>query len=135
MPPLYGEKKKAFMRMQEELIKRSDDESIFAWTSNCPRWDILAPSLEAFQDSSSIVNIRVRPEQRMPYEMTNKGLRFPNASNTYATDNADPSTAKPIGYPYHVVELGCFFGNKSGMTNEHPGASKIWEDGPITIEL
>ena len=31
MPPLYGEGEKAFMRLQMEILKTSDDESIFAW--------------------------------------------------------------------------------------------------------
>lgn len=30
MPLIYGEGKKAFLRLQEEIIKNSDDESIFA---------------------------------------------------------------------------------------------------------
>ncbi|ROW08517.1 hypothetical protein VMCG_03274 [Cytospora schulzeri] len=32
MPMLYGESEKAFIRLQEEIIKMSDDMSIFAWT-------------------------------------------------------------------------------------------------------
>ncbi|CDO75387.1 hypothetical protein BN946_scf185012.g4 [Trametes cinnabarina] len=31
MPTLYGEKKHAFIRLQEEIIRRSQDQSIFAW--------------------------------------------------------------------------------------------------------
>jgi hypothetical protein len=31
MPLLYGEGQRAFTRLQEEIIKRSDDESIFVW--------------------------------------------------------------------------------------------------------
>ncbi|KAL2150905.1 hypothetical protein VTH82DRAFT_6003 [Thermothelomyces myriococcoides] len=31
MPIMYGEGSKAFLRLQEEIIKRSDDQSIFAW--------------------------------------------------------------------------------------------------------
>jgi hypothetical protein len=31
MPLLYGEGKKAFFRLQEELIKASNDQSLFAW--------------------------------------------------------------------------------------------------------
>ncbi|KAF2499418.1 hypothetical protein BU16DRAFT_454367, partial [Lophium mytilinum] len=31
MPMLYGEGKKAFVRLQEEILKTSDDHSIFAW--------------------------------------------------------------------------------------------------------
>ena len=34
MPLLYGEKDKAFYRLQLEIVKVSNDESIFAWTSN-----------------------------------------------------------------------------------------------------
>jgi hypothetical protein len=32
MPLIYGEGAKAFVRLQEEIIKTSDDHSIFAWT-------------------------------------------------------------------------------------------------------
>ncbi|KAI1175557.1 heterokaryon incompatibility protein-domain-containing protein [Nemania sp. FL0916] len=31
MPVLYGEGQKAFIRLQEEIIKKTDDHSIFAW--------------------------------------------------------------------------------------------------------
>jgi hypothetical protein len=31
MPLLYGEGTRAFVRLQEEIIKTSDDQSIFAW--------------------------------------------------------------------------------------------------------
>jgi len=33
MPTIYGEGMNAFLRLQEEIIKRSDDQSIFAWGS------------------------------------------------------------------------------------------------------
>jgi hypothetical protein len=33
MPLIYGEGKRAFVRLQEEIIKVSDDHSIFAWKS------------------------------------------------------------------------------------------------------
>jgi hypothetical protein len=31
MPLLYGEGQKAFVRLQEEIMKISDDQSLFAW--------------------------------------------------------------------------------------------------------
>lgn len=34
MPLLYGEGRKAFFRLQEQIIAQSKDESIFAWTSD-----------------------------------------------------------------------------------------------------
>ena len=33
MPTIYGEGANAFMRLQEEIMKKSDDQSIFAWGS------------------------------------------------------------------------------------------------------
>ena len=33
MPLLYGEGRRAFLRLQLEIIRKSDDESIFAWTT------------------------------------------------------------------------------------------------------
>ncbi|XXG93825.1 hypothetical protein Hte_000074 [Hypoxylon texense] len=55
MPLLYGEGDKAFIRLQEELIRKSYDHSLFAWglyarstlTWNLP--SLLAPSPDAFQ--------------------------------------------------------------------------------------
>ena len=34
MPLLYGEGDEAFIRLQQEIIKKSEDESIFAWCFN-----------------------------------------------------------------------------------------------------
>lgn len=31
MPLLYGEGERAFIRLQEEIMKKSEDHSIFAW--------------------------------------------------------------------------------------------------------
>ncbi|KAK1760246.1 hypothetical protein QBC47DRAFT_2641 [Echria macrotheca] len=35
MPLLYGEGNRAFARLQEEIIRRSDDQSLFAWNASC----------------------------------------------------------------------------------------------------
>ncbi|CAJ2509418.1 Uu.00g144440.m01.CDS01 [Anthostomella pinea] len=46
MPLFYGEKEKAFYRLQEEIIRRSDDQSILAWCATVldigikPRWSL-----------------------------------------------------------------------------------------------
>ena len=36
MPMLYGEGSRAFIRLQEEIVKEFDDETLFAWRSNTP---------------------------------------------------------------------------------------------------
>ena len=57
MPMLYGEGKKAFHRLQLEIIRTSNDQSIFAWTSNslgCRTSNILADDPSFFQNCSGI---------------------------------------------------------------------------------
>ena len=81
MPLLYGEGKKSFLRLQLEIIKRSDDESIFAWTTNSPKTireplGMLATSPSAFADSSDITLQRFLQKKRFPYQMTNQGLEL-----------------------------------------------------------
>ncbi|KAK3612774.1 hypothetical protein LTR56_028246, partial [Elasticomyces elasticus] len=127
MSILCGEGQKAFMRLQQEIISRSDDESIFAWTSNESVWGMLAPSPQAFRDSGTIVNIQLSPEERLPYRMTNKGLQIQSASDTHASDEIDPSTLLPMGYDSHYLELGCFYGARHVMTGQQSDADAMWE--------
>lgn len=62
MPLLYGEGDRAFIRLQEEIMKDSDDQSLFAWGLGISLDDrdqgngggLFATSPEAFQRGSSI---------------------------------------------------------------------------------
>jgi hypothetical protein len=84
MPLLYGEGKKAFVRLQLEIIKQSDDDSIFAWHLNaCDRHyhGLLATSPAAFRESSTIRTVyegnpTLSHAPSSPYTMTNKGLQI-----------------------------------------------------------
>ncbi|KAL2062120.1 hypothetical protein VTL71DRAFT_6386 [Oculimacula yallundae] len=82
MPILYGEGSNAFIRLQEEIIKKSDDESIFAWTrgSRAERWKkasgMLAASPEEFSTCSNVIRVEREEVSIFPYEMTNKGIRI-----------------------------------------------------------
>ncbi|KAL1866038.1 hypothetical protein Daus18300_006939 [Diaporthe australafricana] len=79
MPLLYGEGAKAFTRLQEEIIKTSNDHTIFCWTRHKranvpPDWtSMLAPSPQAFADSGDFIPVDAW-ENPMPYPMTNLGL-------------------------------------------------------------
>ncbi|KAF2968996.1 hypothetical protein GQX73_g4567 [Xylaria multiplex] len=59
MPMLYGEGEKAFIRLQEEIIRHSDDHSIFAWSlpSLGEYPGLLAPSPDAFATCTDITPI------------------------------------------------------------------------------
>ncbi|KAF0635540.1 hypothetical protein FPSE5266_20371 [Fusarium pseudograminearum] len=58
MPLLYGEGSKAFIRLQEEIIRVSNDQSIFCWEWNKDyvpdNWpSMLSPSPKTFENSGS----------------------------------------------------------------------------------
>lgn len=74
MPPLYGEGEKAFLRLQLEILKMSDDESIFAWTTKSNvEGGLLASSPAEFKDSG---NVEMGKWDSPSYTMTNKGLHI-----------------------------------------------------------
>lgn len=79
MPMLYGEgKAKAFLRLQEEIMKQSDDDSIFAWVDRDASADslhgMLATSPANFAGSYDIVPFQWGSSA--PYFMTNLGLQI-----------------------------------------------------------
>ena len=78
MPLLYGEGRKAFMRLQHEIVKISDDESIFVWKDGLLlESGLLAQSPEAFAYSGNVVPIHESHPlyvYRAPYTVTNRGL-------------------------------------------------------------
>jgi Heterokaryon incompatibility protein (HET) len=81
MPLLYGEgPEKAFIRFQEEIMKTSDDHSIFAWTTDDEPeqgWGLLARSPAAFATSGNITMMELHNRApRPPYHMTNRGLKI-----------------------------------------------------------
>ena len=78
MPLLYGEgAEKAFIRLQTEIMKDSDDESLFAWTSDQTSSSLLAERPSYFANSGDIT----LPYDnggiwRPPYSLTNQGLEI-----------------------------------------------------------
>lgn len=78
MPLIYGEGRKAFTHLQLEILKKSDDDSIYAWTAPLDRSGLLATWPTAFKDCSNIVQI-VFPEDQTPWlppQMTSIGLEM-----------------------------------------------------------
>ncbi|CAI6339354.1 unnamed protein product [Periconia digitata] len=82
MPLLYGEGGvRAFMRLQEELIKESNDLTVFAWQAKAedsgpmPYRGALAWSPQEFKDAGSIVSV-ANPKTNPEFAITNKGVRI-----------------------------------------------------------
>ena len=80
MPLLYGEgQERAFVRLQEEIMRYSDDHSLFAWKSDTARAKgsgLLAASPHWFEESGDYKHRQDRENQK-PYLMTNKGISIP----------------------------------------------------------
>ncbi|RYP47961.1 hypothetical protein DL768_006058 [Monosporascus sp. mg162] len=77
MPLLYGEGRKAFYRLQQEIFKQSDDQSIFAWSYPKDRYShlqmsgLMAPSPEYFKDAGRIQLMELNDEYENPFEIIN----------------------------------------------------------------
>lgn len=73
MPLLYGEGSKAFMRLQEEIIRVSDDHSIFAFDTTLSDRTLFAHHPSAFADRT---RVQANPAGKLiaPFAMTNAGL-------------------------------------------------------------
>ncbi|PVH86382.1 HET-domain-containing protein [Cadophora sp. DSE1049] len=78
LPILYGEVANAFLRLQQEIIKQSDDESIFAWKSAVYLYSsgMLATNSADFGHAGEITRLELKGTPVFPFEMTNKGLRI-----------------------------------------------------------
>ncbi|KAH8901262.1 ankyrin, partial [Thozetella sp. PMI_491] len=76
MPMLYGEGDKAFHRLQEEIMKISDDHSLFAWQAIDCDGGLLAPSPAAFLMSSDIVPVHSLSSLSGVITRDNKGIRL-----------------------------------------------------------
>jgi len=91
MPLLYGEGSRAFLRLQEELINRFNDQTIFAWSLTAPltpdtgerddkAWEslssggVLALCLFAFKNSSHILQETCLDTVSEPTAITTRGI-------------------------------------------------------------
>ena len=79
MPLLYGEGSKAFLRLQEEIIEHSTDQSIFAWDMPADaivsRELLLAPSPRCFLNGEKLRRIQGTGSESA-FRLSNKGLEI-----------------------------------------------------------
>ncbi|KAH8679640.1 heterokaryon incompatibility protein-domain-containing protein, partial [Tricladium varicosporioides] len=76
MPMLYGEGNGAFIRLQEEIMKRTDDQTIFAWRIEYGSHNkVLASHPAAFKLSGSMIPTN-RVISHRPLSVTSKGIHI-----------------------------------------------------------
>ena len=106
MPLLYGEGRRAFKRLQEEIVRTEDDESIFAWEADpdfIPIFDrssLFAPSTSNFARCGNIC--KALYDDRQPYSMTNRELQI----DVILLSSGDDS---------YLIPLNCGIRNGEGL--------------------
>ena len=105
MPLFYGEgEEKAFLRLQQEVIRQTDDESIFAWRKSSgpdtTAVGILATTIDAFSHSGDVY---VKDEIRAPYMITNKGLQIHSEATRLEGHG-------PQDRDVHIIPINCHYG-------------------------
>lgn len=73
MPMLYGEGKRAFVRLQEEIIQRNADQSIFVWSPQEQSNNLLASSPEDFVTCDGVSQ---RALHKKAFVLNNLGLEI-----------------------------------------------------------
>jgi hypothetical protein len=120
MPLIYGEGEKAFRRLQEEIIKRSNDLTILVWdpalgsSANVPRYvGILAKSPVQFANSGDVTLGRfdhLEPEPE--FSLTNRGLflkdGFVLVSSSCRIDGNPPSRQYMLRARKYESDVGIF---------------------------
>ena len=118
MPLIYGEGEKAFRRLQEEIIKHSNDLSIFLWdpalgnSANVPTYvGILAKSPVQFANSADIT-LLLYNDANPEFSLTNKGLflkdGFELVSGLCRIDGNPPSRQYMLSMPHSLNSTGIF---------------------------
>ena len=121
MPMLYGEGKKAFHRLQLEIIRSTNDQSIFAWGWNSPRvriGSILADDPSFFGDCSDMKP--VNPDDFIQRSTA----RFPELCSMDADDGVFPVTNRGI----QIRMLLCPYRESMTVFRAY---LPCWEDGPL----
>ncbi|KAK0649679.1 hypothetical protein B0T16DRAFT_457070 [Cercophora newfieldiana] len=99
MPMLYGEGSKAFVRLQEEILRNSEDQSLFAWTAseesarNSPFRGLFAASPAEFKHSQNIAPFPRLSAFQTPMTPTNRGIPLTSILSSVRPDAAESSEA------------------------------------------
>ncbi|KAK1831436.1 HET-domain-containing protein [Podospora conica] len=121
IPLLYGEGgTKAFIRLQEEILKETNDLSLLAWrmptSARTQKYvGVLALSPQAFADSGKIW-LWEDPIYNDEVAVTSKGLRVTPVSGG-SLWASDPSSGGE--FYYYILKLRCYQATSTG--NEDPG--------------
>lgn len=101
MPLLYGEGYKSFERLQDEIMRKSDDTSIFCHDG----FGILANGPPNFSGSRGVtVGQMLSPE---PHSVTNRGIKAYGAASVCTLPECSPDAFGASHKDVYRISLGC----------------------------
>ncbi|EPE33500.1 HET protein [Glarea lozoyensis ATCC 20868] len=133
MPMLYGEGRKAFFRLQEEIIRISPDLSIFAWTSKKPPGDdeqapvacsMFASATDDFAESGTFV--AVNAQSTNDFSISNQGIKV-------HTRLALQKVPRQQGYRYVMKVCKTIDGRVFGIRLRKCGVSQLVREDPWVL--
>ncbi|PNP79949.1 hypothetical protein FNYG_06646 [Fusarium nygamai] len=122
MPLLYGEGTNAFLRLQEEIMKRSDDQTLLAWylpEDGPVESGVLATSPAAFANCKDFIPCDVGMATP-PFQITNKGLRIemPVSSDNFSDGRYGLLQCRTKQDPTTMIAIPLDSG-RNGLTGVH----------------
>jgi hypothetical protein len=120
IPLMYGEGRMAFIRLQDQILRRSDDHSIFAWSARC------------YNDFTSAADSGNQHQQAITLTMNGMELLLMiGIMKAQAMEHVDKQVEHTVAF------LNCY--NKSGKrvaipierasTSESAPFCRVWPDG------
>jgi hypothetical protein len=133
MPMLYGEGRKAFFRLQEEIIRISPDLSIFAWTTKKPSGEdeqvpvacsMFASATDDFAESGTFV--AVNAQSTNDFSISNQGIKV-------HTRLALQKVPRQQGYRYVMKVCKTIDGRCFGIRLRKCGVSQLVREDPWVL--
>jgi hypothetical protein len=134
MPMLYGEGRKAFQRLQGEIIRISTDLSIFAWKISVPSpsWargapvacSILASRATDFAESGNFLTVKFNSTN--DFSISNRGIKFHTSLAWQQLQNAQGTRIVMEVCQSHV-------GYALGIRLRKSGDSQLVREDPWTL--
>jgi uncharacterized protein YdbL (DUF1318 family) len=124
MPLLYGEGRKAFTRLQIEIINSTENDSIFAWEGPSDI-GLLAKSSLMFKDSGDIIH-HVSDAHRLPHSATSKGVRLEGAV-TYLEAMKNDQQVRRLTAPINCARIARHKLDKLALVLYQDKNSTLWK--------
>ncbi|KAL8881716.1 MAG: hypothetical protein Q9192_007736 [Flavoplaca navasiana] len=106
MPLLYGEgAEKAFLRLQMEILSKTEDDTVFAWTADVPRAGILATDPSYFADAGAIESVPIHDGSGDRQRVNSKGLALQILTCEWPA-YASPEVGTVVSIPLYISSNG-----------------------------